>query len=222
LSACLLISAYLYSMASYFIKTPWLVKKIFPNYIWSMPATDKTVYLTFDDGPHPEITPWVLDLLKEYNAKASFFCIGKNVEQHKDVFERIIIEGHAIGNHTYSHMNGWKTADDKYLDDVSAAAKIFRTNLFRPPYGRLKTGQAKKISEKLGYTDARIIMWDVLSADFDEGCKPEACFENVAGNTGAGSIVVFHDSTKAFRNLEFALPASLKFLSDAGYRFLSL
>lgn len=207
------------AMHRYFIKTPWLVKKLFPSYVWSMPAGDHSLYLSFDDGPHPEITPWVLDELKKYNAKASFFCIGKNVEQYPGIYQRILDEGHATGNHSYSHLNGWHTPDEKYIDDVATAATIFRSSLFRPPYGRIRSGQAKKISGALGSAETRIIMWDVLSGDFDTSFSREACFRNVADNAGAGSIIVFHDSEKAFHNLEFALPATLLYFSKKGFDF---
>src|SRR6187551_2187086 len=154
-------------MHKYFIKTPWIAKKIFSSYVWCLPAEDNAVYLTFDDGPHPTITPWVLEQLKEYNAKATFFCIGNNVEKYPDVYQKILDEGHAVGNHTYHHLNGWKTDDKKYIEDVSLAARIIKSNLFRPPYGRIKNRQAKKINDALETSKGRIIMWDVLSADFD-------------------------------------------------------
>ena len=207
------------AMHRYFIKTPWLVKKLFPSYVWSMPAGDHSLYLSFDDGPHPEITPWVLDELKKYNAKASFFCIGKNVEQYPGIYQRILDEGHATGNHSYSHLNGWHTPDEKYIDDVATAATIFRSSLFRPPYGRIKSKQARQITSAMQSTSARIIMWDVLSGDFDQEYSGGQCVANVIENTGPGAIIVFHDSEKAFRNLEYALPRVLEYLDEDGYIF---
>lgn len=207
-------------MYKYFIKTPWIIKRLFKSYVWSMPATDKEVYLTFDDGPHQTITPWILDELKKYNAAATFFCIGKNVAQHADVYKRIIDEGHAIGNHTHNHLNGWKTETDKYIADIKEAAKHIATNLFRPPYGRIKKSQAKRINEALkNSTSGKVIMWDVLSADFDNSITPEECLKNVLQNVEAGSIVVFHDSEKAFKNLQFVLPKVLAELDKKGYVF---
>lgn len=209
-------------MHKYFIKTPWIAKKIFPSYVWNLPAEDNAVYLTFDDGPHPTITPWVLDLLKEFEAKATFFCIGNNVEKYPDVYQKIINEGHATGNHTYHHLNGWKTDDQNYVDDVSKAAKFIKSNLFRPPYGRIKARQAKKIPDALPTDNGKIIMWDVLSADFDSSFSPEQCLKHVLDNTVGGSIVVFHDSEKAFKNLSYVLPETLKSLKREGFCFKRL
>lgn len=205
-------------MHKYFIKTPWLAKKIFSSYVWSIPADEKIVYLTFDDGPHPVITPWVLDLLNEYNAKASFFCIGNNVVNHPAVFRRIQDEGHATGNHTYHHLNGWKTSDEMYLQDVRAAASVIESHLFRPPYGRIKNSQAKHISAALEKAETKIVMWDVLSADFDSSITAEECLQNVIQNVSPGSIIVFHDSEKAFKNLQAVLPPTLEYLQKLGWQ----
>jgi len=206
-------------MHKYFIKTPWFARKIFSSYIWSLPAGNNEVYLTFDDGPHPTITPWVLEELEKYDAKATFFCIGNNVERYPDVYKRILEEGHATGNHTFHHLNGWKNEDEKYIEDISMASQLIKSNLFRPPYGRIKNSQAKKISDVLKTNDAQIIMWDVLSADFDLSFTKEQCLNNVLQNVSPGSIIVFHDSEKAFRNLEYALPETLKSLNNEGYSF---
>ncbi|MBD0331539.1 MAG: polysaccharide deacetylase family protein [Chitinophagaceae bacterium] len=204
-------------MRKYFIKTPWIIKRLFPKYIWSIPSTEKNVYLTFDDGPHPTITPFVLDQLKKINAEATFFCIGKNVQQYENVFQHMISEGHAIGNHTQNHLNGWKTSTDEYLNDVASAAKIIQSNLFRPPYGKIKMDQVRKLS--LIIPKPRIIMWDVLSGDFDERILPYRCMQNILRNVTAGSIVVFHDSEKAQKNLEYVLPLVLKELINRDYSF---
>jgi len=206
-------------MHKYFIKTPWIVKKFFSSYIWNLTTNRNEVFLTFDDGPHPTITPWVLDQLKHYNAKATFFCIGNNVEKHPDVYRKILDEGHATGNHSYHHLNGWKTDDKNYIDDVSKAAQIIKSNLFRPPYGRIKNSQAKKIAGALQTNNQQIIMWDVLSADFDSSFSAGQCLNNVIENVSAGSIIVFHDSEKAFHNLKYALPKTLEHLNKEGFVF---
>ena len=206
-------------MHKYFIKTSWLAKKFFSSYVWNIPTDENVVYLTFDDGPHPTITPWVLDQLKQFNAKATFFCIGNNVDKHPDVYQKILDEGHLTGNHTYNHLNGWKTDHKKYIDDIAAAAQLVKSNLFRPPYGKIKIRQSKKIGDVLQTKNPKIIMWDVLSADFDSSFSPEQCLNNVLENVSAGSIIVFHDSDKAFTNLEYALPKTLKSLKDAGFAF---
>lgn len=208
-------------MHRYFIKTPWWVKKVFPAYVWNMPRTERTVYLTFDDGPHPVITPWVLDALKEHGAKATFFCIGDNVAKHPETFQRLIDEGHSVGNHTQRHLNGWKTASGGYLNDVAAAAQCISSALFRPPYGRLTKTQASGLNAAMR-TNATVVMWDVLSADFDLTINPDRCTQNVLRHTEAGSVVVFHDSEKAFRNLEPTLPKVLKRLCEEDYRLEKL
>jgi peptidoglycan/xylan/chitin deacetylase (PgdA/CDA1 family) len=204
------------------VKTNWLVKKIFSNYIWELPNNEKKIYLTFDDGPTPEITEWTLVQLKKYNAKATFFCIGDNVKKHPEIFQKVIIEGHSIGNHTFNHFNGWKTSSQEYLENTNKCQseicnlKPAFCNLFRPPYGKIKPTQSKKL-RKLGY---KIIMWDIISYDFDtKKTSPEKCLENVLKNVKPGSIIVFHDSVKAFPNLEYTLPKVLENLSKKGFVF---
>jgi peptidoglycan/xylan/chitin deacetylase (PgdA/CDA1 family) len=203
----------------YFIKTPWWTKKVFPSYIWDLPPDGKSVYLTFDDGPDPEVTQWVLDQLKMHHALATFFCVGENVEKFPDVYQKILDSGHTTGNHSYSHFNGWQTDVETYINDVAAATKLIRSNLFRPPYGRIKSSQAKRIPGALETMDAKIIMWDVLSADFDPAFTPENCLHNVLKNVRPGSIVVFHDSEKASKNLKFALPRVMSYLTENKYQF---
>ena len=205
-------------MHKYFIKTPGIVKTLFPSFIWSMPAEDKSVYITFDDGPHPLVTPFVLDLLKQYNAKATFFCIGKNVINQPGVYSRILEEGHTVGNHSQNHLNGWKTPGQQYLADVATAANYIDSNLYRPPYGKIRLKQAAGIKQAINKTDARIIMWDVLSADFDSEISVNDCVNNVITNIEPGSIVVFHDSEKAFRILKEALPVIIEKLKEKGYK----
>ena len=206
-------------MHQLFIKTPRLVQRIFSSYIWRMPATENAVYLTFDDGPHPTITPWVLNLLKQHQAQATFFCIGKNVVQHPAIYNRIISEGHAVGNHTFNHLNGWETNTEQYVKDVEKAAAVISSNLFRPPYGKIKTAQANGIRKIASLQKAKVIMWDVLSADFDKATSPEQCLQNVLQHVTPGSIVVFHDSEKASKNLFFVLPKVLQLLSENGSLF---
>jgi peptidoglycan-N-acetylglucosamine deacetylase len=204
---------------NYFIKTPWWLKRIYPSYTWSLDTKTKMIWLTFDDGPHPVATPFVLDELKKNEAKATFFCIGKNVVGFPDIYQRILDEGHGIGNHTQHHLNGWKTKDKLYLEDIAEAAKHIDSSLFRPPYGRITSFQAKHISKAVRKEKARIVMWDVLSADFDESLSPQRCIENVILNTVKGSIVVFHDSEKAFPRLRHSLPEILAFFKQEGYQF---
>ena len=205
-------------MKFYWIKTNWLIKKIFVNYTWDVSKTENTVYLTFDDGPIPEITTWVLDELKKYGFKATFFCMGENIERNPNIFKKIIFEGHSVGNHTFKHLNGWKTNTEDYIDNVIKCEEEIEkgidyklsSKIFRPPYGKLKTAQSKAI-QKLGYT---IIMWDVLSADFDTTISKETCLNNVLSTIKPGSIIVFHDSLKASKNLKYALPKTLFYLKE--------
>jgi peptidoglycan/xylan/chitin deacetylase (PgdA/CDA1 family) len=205
-------------MHRFFIRTPWIVQKLFPWYVWRHKTAQREVFLTFDDGPHPVITPWVIEQLKLYDAKATFFCIGSNVDRYPKIFQQIIAEGHAVGNHTYHHLNGWKTKDVAYLDDIQKAAATIKTHLFRPPYGRIRKSQARQVPTAMRLHDAKVIMWDVLSADFDQGISPQVCLNNVIQNVRPGSIVVFHDSEKAFKNLEHTLPLTLKYLQEKRYK----
>ncbi|MFI0491081.1 polysaccharide deacetylase family protein [Flavobacterium sp.] len=208
-------------MSFYWIKTNSLIKKIFSKYTWDIPNTENKIYLTFDDGPMSEITEWVLNQLKKHNAKATFFCIGNNIEKYPNVFTKVISEGHSVGNHTFNHLNGLKTSTEEYLENANLCKASISNlqaatcNLFRPPYGKIKASQAKKVKQ-LGY---KIIMWDVLSADFDTKISPEKCLENVLNNVKSGSIIVFHDSVKAFPNLEYTLPKTLKILTKRGFVF---
>lgn len=208
----------------YFIKTPWLLKKLYPECVWDIKPDEKTslpegkvLYLTFDDGPTPQATSFVLQELKKYNAKATFFCIGENVKEYFDIYKQMISDGHKPGNHTYNHLNGWKTTDKKYLENIQKAANIIDTDLFRPPYGKITKFQLKALQgEKF---KLKTIMWDVISADFDEKVSPENCYLNVINHSRPGSIIVFHDSLKAFPRLEYALPRLLDFYSNQGYQF---
>jgi len=212
-------------MSFYWIKTNFFIKKVFSNYIWDLPNTEKKIYLTFDDGPTPEITEWVLDELKKHQAKATFFCIGNNIEKYPSIFSKIINEGHTIGNHTFNHLNGWKNSTKDYIDNAKLCRDTIlslqpeicnlKSKIFRPPYGKIKTAQSKKL-RRLGY---KIIMWDILSADFDQTITPEKCLENVLLNVKTGSIIVFHDSVKAFPNLSYVLPKSLEILKKRGFVF---
>jgi peptidoglycan-N-acetylglucosamine deacetylase len=209
-------------MHRYFIKTPWLLKRLFPRYMWDAPAEDNAVYLTFDDGPHPEVTPWVLDQLAAHDAKATFFCIGKNVLQHPEILVRILSEGHSIGNHTHNHLNGWKTDADTYIANIREAARVIDARLFRPPYGRIRRAQAGRIGEAMGRPDAQVVMWDVLSADFDRTINADECAQNVLKGTVPGSIIVFHDSEKAGPNLRGTLPVVLQSFRQSGYKMKAL
>ena len=201
------------------IKTHRIIKKIFSNYVWDIPNDENKVYLTFDDGPTPEITEWTLKQLKKYNAKATFFCIGNNIEKYPAIFQKIIQDNHAIGNHTFNHLKGWNISTEDYIENTQLCqSAIYNlqsqvSNLFRPPYGKIKLSQSKAL-RKLGY---KIIMWDVLSEDFNQKISPEQCLQNVLKNVQSGSIIVFHDSKKAFANLEYALPKTLDFLKEKGF-----
>lgn len=203
----------------FWVKTNYFIKRIFPNYVWDIPDAENKVYLTFDDGPTPEITEWTLGQLKKYNVKATFFCIGNNVEKYPDIFQKIIQEGHTIGNHTFNHLKGWNTSNPEYIENVNKCAETIgrlttnNSRLFRPPYGKIKPSQSKKLRD-LGF---KIIMWDVISYDFDKTITPEKCLENVLRNVESGSIIVFHDSVKAEQNLKYALPKTLDFLKEKGF-----
>ncbi len=194
------------------------------------PSSNK-IYLTFDDGPIPIVTPWVLDVLKQNNIKATFFCVGENVVKHPDIFQRILDEGHSVGNHTYNHLNGWNTHSKKYMENIEMCAQALRsggtampTHLFRPPYGKAKKSQlfnltSKKDPDQHPYS---IIMWDVLSGDYDKNTSPETCLNNVVDHLRNGSIIVFHDNIKAQKNLEYTLPLFIEYAKAQGYVFEKL
>ena len=220
------------------VKTPKWIKGIFPNYIWNMPTDQKIIYLTFDDGPTPEITNWTLDLLKSYHAKATFFCIGNNIEKHPQIFKDILNDGHAIGNHTFNHPNGWTTNTDAYLKEVLKTEYLINvesrvhsesgiinpshitqnSKLFRPPYGKIKSSQGKHLLD-LGY---KIIMWDILAFDWMDSITPDQCAKDVISKAGNGSIIVFHDSIKASKNMMHALPEVLDYFNEHDFSFKHL
>ena len=206
----------------YLVKTPFWLKAMRPSYLWRVNTTENVLYLTFDDGPHPTVTPFVLDELKRYGAKATFFCIGKNVAAHEDIYLRIIQDGHAVGNHTYDHLNGWKTPEKKYLDNIAEAARYVDSHLFRPPYGRITRSQGATLQKGTDGNPFKIVMWDVLSGDFDVSLGKQKCLRNVVRYSTGGSVIVFHDSAKAWERLAFVLPEMLKYFSERGYRFEKL
>jgi peptidoglycan-N-acetylglucosamine deacetylase len=203
----------------YLVKTPWWLKHLYPGCTWQMPGREKKIYLSFDDGPHPAATSFVLETLKKYNAKATFFCIGKNVAEYPFIYEQIIDEGHQVGNHTYNHLNGWKTSDEEYVNDTLLAKKYIDSNLFRPPYGRATKFQLKVLNTQYGLNP---IMWTVLSGDFDLKLSKENCLLNVLNKPSKGAIVVFHDSEKAYEKVQYVLPRMLSHFSEKGYQFESI
>ena len=217
----------------YTVRPPFFLKWYYSNnLIWNKDSTEKFVYLTFDDGPIPNVTTFVLNTLKSFNVKATFFCIGDNISKHPEVFEQIKAEGHAVGNHTYNHLKGWNTDDKTYLDNFWKCQELTGTNLFRPPYGRIKKSQISKLVNnwqlivgkelQTENSELQIMMWDVLSGDFDLKLSPEKCYQNVIKNTRNGSIIVFHDSLKAWDRLKYALPKSIEYLLQQGYQFKTL
>lgn len=210
-------------MKPYFVKTPKVIDRVYPHFLWRINSKEKQLFLTFDDGPTPEITPWVIAQLEKYGAKATFFCVGSRLEQHPDIVEQLLAEGHQLANHTYAHEHGRRTDTESYLRSVRETQKILvgygvKKKLFRPPYGRITAKQAKTL-RKLGYT---VVMWTVLSADFDQKISKDKCYKNVVNNTVSGSIIVFHDSKKAFGLLKYTLPKVLAHYQKAGYSFYGL
>jgi peptidoglycan/xylan/chitin deacetylase (PgdA/CDA1 family) len=201
----------------FFVKTPWWLKKLYPNCLWDMPQKEKTLYLTFDDGPHPTITPFVLAQLKKHNAKGTFFCIGHNVAKYAAVYKQLLDEGHVVGNHTQHHINGWKTEDVVYLRDIEQASALISSPLFRPPYGRISRSQISKLRE--GAAPLTIVMWNILAGDWIQELSPEKCYSRISRKIQPGDIIVFHDSEKAWERMSYCLPLLLQHYSDRGYRF---
>jgi peptidoglycan/xylan/chitin deacetylase (PgdA/CDA1 family) len=201
----------------YIYKTRWWMKIFYPSLIWEVKTSKKEIFLTFDDGPDPEITPWVLDQLKKHNAKATFFCVGENVEKHPNLFKRIQEEGHSIGNHTYSHKNGWHTDCKNYIINIKKCSHIFDSKIFRPPHGRITKKQIKKIKPEY-----KIIMWSLLSGDFDPKISATECAYNTVQYSKPGSIIVFHDSQKSKEKLYEALPKILNHFSSTKWEMNQL
>lgn len=195
-------------------QTPDIIRKLIPGAVWRLPQKEKTVYLTFDDGPIPEVTPWVLDLLKKYNIKATFFCVGDNVRKYPEVFKMVVSAGHSVGNHTFNHLQGFKVRSGKYVENVELADSYIRSNLFRPPHGHLRIRQGTKLSKKF-----RFVMWDVITRDYNMKLSGEYVLNVVKRYARNGSIIVFHDSIKAEENMKYALPKAIEFLLSEGYKF---
>lgn len=204
----------------YFVKKPKWLRRFYGDCIWEMNTNEKVMYLTFDDGPDPEETPFVLEQLKKHNAKGTFFCIGKNVMANPELYKQVIAEGHVVGNHSHSHIDGWKTSNSRYFNDIKDAAKLIHSNIFRPPFGHITWNQVKHLKNK--EFNLRTVLWNVLSADFDENTPKEKCLTNVIDNATPGSIVLFHDHTVASRNLRYALPRVLDHFSNLGYQFKAI
>ncbi|TLV03689.1 polysaccharide deacetylase family protein [Dyadobacter luticola] len=200
-------------------QSPFWLKAIFPDFVWRVPTKEKKLFITFDDGPIPDITEWVLSTLEQFQAKATFFCIGDNVRKHPQIFRKLLEGGHAIGNHTFNHLNGWKSENNTYLDNIEKCTRQldFATKLFRPPYGRIKKSQSKIVR-----ADKQIIMWDVLSGDFSQNLTPEICLKKTIEYTRPGSIILFHDSLKASKNMQYTLPRFLDHYAQKGYAFEAL
>lgn len=191
-----------------------ILRRIYPRAIWRMAKDEKTIYLTFDDGPIPQLTEWVLDQLKQFEVKATFFCVGANILKNPAIFQRIKEEGHVVANHTMFHSKGFKKTVGDYVKEVEDCKKLVQNNLFRPPYGQLKPSQYKALKEK-GY---KIILWDVISYDFEKISEQQVA-KNVLNNTRNGSIVLFHDNIKAEKNIKHALPLFLEHFLSKGYSF---
>ena len=212
------------------VTTPKILRLFYPSFLWEMPKGEKKIYLTFDDGPHPTITPQVLEILKKFNAKATFFCVGNNVKKYKETFELIKKEGHSVGNHTFNHEKGLITKTKDYVDSVIEADALIQSPLFRPPHGRIKFSQIRELKKKLRNSESqklrtsepqnlKIIAWTVISYDWDKSLTPDDCYNNVIKNAGDGSIIVFHDSEKALNNMIPALIKVLEYYTERGFTF---
>jgi peptidoglycan/xylan/chitin deacetylase (PgdA/CDA1 family) len=199
------------------VRIPRIIIKVFPEITWDIQGAQPSLYLTFDDGPTPEITTDILSVLARFNVKATFFCIGRNAERNPGIYQLILAKGHATGNHTYSHLKGWYTPNHEYYNDISLAAQFIRSGLYRPAYGMITPSQLQHLKQKY-----RIIMWDVMSYDFAYNTSPEKCLKNVIRTARSGSIIVFHDSVKASKKVLYALPRVLEYYTERGYSFKSI
>jgi peptidoglycan/xylan/chitin deacetylase (PgdA/CDA1 family) len=196
---------------------PWLYRMFFRGVIWRIPAKEKCVYLTFDDGPIPEVTPWVLDLLDKYGIKATFFCVGENVSKYPETYRMVLERGHRVGNHTYNHIQGVRYRSKDYMKNVGQAAEWIQSDLFRPPHGHMRLPQLSRLRKKY-----KVIMWDVVTRDYSPHMTPQGVLNAVKKYTRNGSVVVFHDSLKSAGRMKEALPQSIEWLLSQGYRFKAL
>lgn len=193
-------------------KPPKFIRRLMPDLVWEI-EDPEGVFLTFDDGPTPGVTEWILSTLRRYNAKATFFVLGKNAELYPDLYQMIIDEGHKVGNHTYSHQKGWGMSLERYLEDVDFAGDIIHSELFRPPYAFVTPAQMRAVAMRY-----KVVMWDIVSRDYNRSLSPRKCLKNVINYLAPGSIVVFHDSEKAFKNMSYALPRTLKKIAEMGLK----
>jgi peptidoglycan/xylan/chitin deacetylase (PgdA/CDA1 family) len=196
------------------LRAPGVLRLLFPEFVWRYNSGEKKVYLTFDDGPIPESTLWTLDMLKERNVKATFFCVGDNVRKYPDLFRKIVEDGHAVGNHTHNHLRGWQEDSLKYIENVIMASEYINSRLFRPPYGMIKRSQAKHLLQEY-----KVVMWDVLSGDYRKDISPQRCFEDVYKKVRPGSIILFHNHKKSEENMRYAVPRLIDTLRMDGYEF---
>jgi peptidoglycan/xylan/chitin deacetylase (PgdA/CDA1 family) len=201
----------------FLFRPTYLHRSIFKHALWRICTEEKSIYLTFDDGPIPELTEWILDVLKEHNVKATFFCVGENIQKNPLIFQRILNEGHQVGNHTFNHLKGWRTSLDNYSANITQCQKFTKTNLFRPPYGRITLKQYKHL-----LSDYKIVFWDVLTHDYSSKITPEKCLKNVIKYSRRGSIVVFHDNLKAINTLKYVLPKYIEHFLKLNYKFVAI
>ena len=201
----------------YLAHIPQYVQALFPGLTWKLATDRKEIFLTFDDGPIPQVTPWVIKTLAEYEAKATFFCVGDNVKKYPEIYHQVIEGGHSVGNHTNNHLSGWSTENIAYFNNIRHCARMVQSGLFRPPYGKLRPSQIHFLQRHY-----QIIMWDVLSGDFDTKISPEKCLHNVLSNIEPGSIIVFHDSEKAWERMSYALPQVLQYCKEKKWELKAL
>ena len=199
-----------------FIKTPSLTKYLFPSLVWKKNTDQKKIWITFDDGPDEKVTPYLIDVLGKFGIKATFFIIGNQAKKYPELVKLIINNGHKIGNHSFSHLNGFSTNNNKYLEDVEQAKKYIDSDIFRPPFGKITPFQIKNLKK-----DFKIIMWDIMSWDFKENIYPNKIYKNVIDNVENGSIILFHNNLKSYNNLKNSLELILEKLKDKGYQFSS-